>query len=215
MPRKRRVTVPGMVYHVLNRRVMRLEMFKKDADYDAFQGILAASLNREDAPSLLAYCLMPNHWHLVVQAGDRTDLSTWMHWTAVTHARRWLLHHELVGQGSLYQGRFKSFPVQCDDHFLTVCQYVEANALTAGLVTHAEDWRWGSLWCQLRGGALRRCLGDWPVMAPHDWCRQVNTRLSYAKEQAIRESVNHGTPFGASDWQEREGVRSRQMLPRL
>ncbi len=88
MGRPARVTEPGVAYHLLNRRVMRLRIFEKDADYAAFERVLAASAGRPDAPRLLAYCLMPNHWHLVVQAGERTDLSTWMQWLTVTHTHR-------------------------------------------------------------------------------------------------------------------------------
>ncbi len=73
-------------------------------------------------------------------------------WLSHTHAMRWHVAHRSVGRGDLYQGRFKSFPVQQDEHFLTVCRYVERNALTAGLVDRAEDWRFGSLWARLQTG---------------------------------------------------------------
>ncbi len=134
MGRPLRVTESGLVYHVLNRRVMRLPLFQKDDDYVAFEGVLSESLEHGAAPELLAWCLMPNHWHLVVRAGRRTDLSTWMQWVTVTHAHRWHAHTNTAGEGPLYQGRFKSFPVHEDGHFLTLCRYVEANARRAKLV---------------------------------------------------------------------------------
>ncbi len=147
---------------MLNRRVMRLPLFEKDDDYAAFERVLAESLGRPDAPRLLAYCLMPNHWHLVVQAAERTDLSTWMQWVSVTHTHRWHSHFDTMGDGPLYQGRFKSFPVQADEHFLSVCRYVEANALRASLVDRAEDWRWGSIWVrQNRGSEFAGWLRAW------------------------------------------------------
>ncbi len=120
MGRTPRTTVPGLVYHVLNRRVMRLTLFNDDDDYSAFERVLSESLDRVDAPRLLAYCLMPNHWHLIVQASKQTSLSTWMQWTTVTHTHRWHAHTHTTGEGPLYQGRFKSFPVQTDEHFLNV-----------------------------------------------------------------------------------------------
>lgn len=97
---------------------MRLPLFEKDGDYLAFERVLASSLARPDAPALLAWCLMPNHWHLVVRAGRRTNLSTWMQWVTVTQTHR--RHAHTAGEGPLYQGRFKSFPVQNnrDSHLL-------------------------------------------------------------------------------------------------
>jgi putative transposase len=156
------VTEAGVAYHLLNRRVMRLPIFESAADYEAFEGVLLESLSRPDAPRLLAYCLMPNHWHLVVQAGGRTNLSTWMQWVTVTHTHRWHAHRRTTGEGPLYQGRFKSFfPTQQDAHFLTVCRYVEANAVRARLVKQAENWRWCSLWArEHRGSVMHACLAD-------------------------------------------------------
>ena len=108
MGRSPRITEPGIAYHVLNRRVMRMAIFEKDADYEAFERVLAQSLERPEAPRLLAYCLMPNHWHLVVQAGAGSDLSTWMQWLTVTHTHRWHAHHQSMGEGPLCEGRLKS-----------------------------------------------------------------------------------------------------------
>ncbi|MFQ5625012.1 MAG: transposase, partial [Paracoccaceae bacterium] len=170
---------------------MRLTLFEKDEDYLAFERVLAESLDRLDAPRLLAYCLMPNHWHLVVRAGKRTNLSTWMQWVTVTHTHRWHAHYHTTGEGPLYQGRFKSFPVQQDGHFLTVCRYVEANALRAKLATRAEQWRWCSLWTRRNRTAvympprrphgrptgrseLKRWLSAWPVDRPRNWLAEVN-----------------------------------------
>ena len=137
MGRAPRVTQPGLVYHVLNRRVMRLRLFAKDGDYLAFEGVLAESLERPDAPELLAWCLMPNHWHLVVQAGKGTNLSTWMQWVTVTHTHRWHAHTHSSGEGPLYQARSHSCPVQPHGHFAPPCRYVESNARLAESVTRA------------------------------------------------------------------------------
>jgi putative transposase len=108
MARPPRNTVEGMAYHVLNRRVMRLELFGTPQDYEAFERILAASEARSDAPQVLGWCLMPNHWHLVVVAGPGSDLSTWMQWLTVTHTHRWHQHYHKVGEGPLYQGRLEA-----------------------------------------------------------------------------------------------------------
>ncbi|MBN1491580.1 MAG: transposase [Phycisphaerae bacterium] len=204
MARPPRITAPGVAYHLLNRRVMRLPIFSKDEDYAALERVLADGLDRPDAPQLLAYCLMPNHWHLVVHAGDNTDLSTWMQWVAVTHTHRWHVHYHTTGEGPLYQGRFKSFPVQTDDHFLTVCRYVVANALRAGLTDRAEAWRWNSLWVRRNGhGALRRRLTRWPVEPPWNWLADVNCPMADEALTALRQSAARGTPLGTPQWKAR------------
>jgi putative transposase len=204
MGRPPRITEPGLAYHILNRRVMRLPLFRKDDDYLAFERVLAESLARPDAPRLLAWCLMPNHWHLVVQAGRQTDLSTWMQWVTVTHTHRWHAHTHTTGEGPLYQGRFKSFPIQTDHHFLMVCRYVEANAKRARLVKRAEQWRWGSLWTRRRGGSeLKRWLGRWPVSRPRNWLAQVNRSMDEESLAAVRRSVTRGVPLGAESWRAR------------
>jgi putative transposase len=213
MGRAPRITEPGIAYHLLNRRVMRLAIFEQAADYAAFERVLAASLEHADAPRLLVYCLMPNHWHLVVQAGRRTDLSTWMQWVTVTHTHRWHAHTHTAGEGPLYQGRFKSFPVQEDEHFLTVCRYVEANALRAGLVKRAEAWRWSSLGSRRTGGgALKRLLAEWPVARPRDWLAEVNGGLGEAALKAVRQAVARGSPLGTDRWAERMASRLRLAL---
>lgn len=207
MPRPPRVTASRVAYHLLNRRVMRLTIFEKAADYEAFERVLAESLVRPDAPRLLAYCLMPNHWHLVVGAGDRTNLSTWMQWVTVTHTHRWHAHFNTAGEGPLYQGRFKSFPVEEDVHFLTVCRYVEANALRGGLVKRAEDWRWGSLWARRRPDMMNVRLAEWPVDRPQNWLVEVNRTMLEEPLKEVRRSAARGTPLGTDRWKARIASR--------
>jgi putative transposase len=136
----------GFAYHCLNRGNGRAAIFRKDGDYQAFERVLAESLEHVPGMRLVVYCLMPNHWHLVLWPRRDGELSDFLHWLTLTHTQRWHAHHHEVGGGHLYQGRFKSFPIHEDEHFLTVCRYVERNALRARLVAKAEAWRWGSLW---------------------------------------------------------------------
>ena len=113
---------------------------------------------------LLAYCVMPNHWHLVLWPRKDGDLSRFVGWLSLTHTQRWHAHRHSAGTGHVYQGRFKSFPVQEDDHLLTLCRYVERNALRSGLVRKAELWRWGSLWRRESGTeAQAAILSPWPI----------------------------------------------------
>lgn len=128
-------------YHVLNRAVGRATLFEKSADYAAFEKVIRQAWERTEM-RLVSFALMPNHWHLVVWPSRDGQLSEWAQWLTVTHLRRWHAHHHTEGTGPIYQGRFKSFPIQEDDHYLTVCRYAERNPLRANLVASAEQRRW-------------------------------------------------------------------------
>jgi putative transposase len=151
MPRRLRQADGGFVYHVLNRGAGRMTLFEKPGDYQAFEQVMQHAVERTQT-RLLCYCLMPNHWHFLVWPREDGELSEAMRWLTVTHSQRWHAHRQTAGTGPVYQGRFKSFPVQSDEHFLTVARYVERNAVRANLVARAEAWRgpeawrWSSLW---------------------------------------------------------------------
>jgi putative transposase len=210
MPRRLRFATGGYVFHVLNRAVARDKIFDKSMDFAAFEKVLRQA--KERLPMrLLAYCLLPNHWHLVLWPRRDRELSEFMRWLTVTHTQRWHAHRHTAGTGPLYQGRFKSFPIQADDHFLSVCRYVERNPRRANLVQRAETWRWGSLWHRVHEtGAL--LLDEWPLAIPEDWVARVNRPESAAELDAVQQSVVRGTPFGEESWQqvtaERLGLQS-------
>ena len=207
MPRQARVAPGGLVYHVLNRAVGRLPLLQKPEDYAAFERVLAEAHHRCPI-RLLAYCLMPNHWHMVLWPREDGELTAFVRWLTHTHTMRWHAHYHTTGTGHLYQGRFKSFPVQTDGHFLTVCRYVERNALRANLVRRAEDWRWCSLWCRRSGDdGTRAILADWPVDPPRDWLRAVNRPQSKTELDAVRRAVLRNSPFGSPTWTTRTATR--------
>ena len=203
MGRPRRADEAGGIYHALNRANARATVFHTPEDYDAFERILAEGLDRQPC-RILAYQLMPNHWHLVLQPTEDGGMSNFLRWVSLTHTMRLHAHRGTGGQGHVYQGRFKSFPIQDDGHFLVVCRYVERNALRAGLVQRAEDWRWGSLnrW-QQKPEREPRLLSPWPITRPPRWAERVNQRLSAPELQQVRTSVNRGTPFGDETWVQR------------
>ena len=121
---------------------------------------------------------------------------------------RWHVAHGTVGRGHLYQGRFKSFPVQEDEHFLTVCRYVERNALSARVVRRAEDWRWGSLWARRSGTpVLQSLLSDWPVERPADWLRLVNQPMTEKEARGPADVGCRDRPYGDEDWQQKQVKR--------
>lgn len=209
MARRLRIDRGGTVYHVLNRRAGRLRLFEKDADYAAFETVLNeahAKLNMR----VISYCLMPNHWHLVLWPRSDGELSRYMQWVTTTHMRRWHGHRGTRGTGPVYQGRFKSFPIEQDRHFLTVCRYVERNALRATLVRRAEDWRWSSLARRRRSDAEAPWLlptGHWPIDPPRNWMAFVNRAETAAEIEALHRSVQRGAPFGDPAWQKRTATR--------
>ena len=124
MARRPRSAPGGYVYHVLNRAVARLRLFEKPADYDAFERVLG--LARDEHPMrVLGYCLMPNHWHLVLWPRKDGELTAFVRWLTHTHSMRWHAHFHTMGGGHLYQGRFKSFPIERDEHLYSVLRYVE------------------------------------------------------------------------------------------
>ena len=203
MGRPPRAARGGLVYHVLNRANARMQIFDDDGDYAAFEQVLEEAVERTEM-RLLAYCVMPNHWHLVVWPRQDGDLSHFVGWLTLTHTQRWHAHRHSTGSGHVYQGRFKSFPVEDDPHFLTVCRYVERNALRANLVRRAEAWRWSSLWRWHKGDAAqKRLLTTWPVRRSPDWLTHVNRPLSEREHQALSNCIARGNPFGSPQWSTR------------
>ena len=207
MPRRPRLAAGELAYHVLNRRVGRLPLFKTAADYAAFEKVLTEA-HAATRLRILAYCLMPTHWHLLLWPRRDGELSEVLRWITVTHTQRWHAHHQTAGTGPVYQGRFKSFPVQTDEHFLTAARYVERNALRANLVSRAEDWQWGSLWRRTHGDSPKTAwLSDWPVDRPRDWVVRVNRSQGASELEALRTSVQRGRPFGEERWVRRMAKR--------
>jgi putative transposase len=147
---------------------------------------------------------MPNHWHLVVWPRSDGELSRFVGWLTLTHTQRWHAHRHSAGAGHLYQGRFKSFPVEEDEHLYTLARYVERNALRANLTRRAEDWRWGSLFRWVRGSAEdHRLLASWPLPRQSGWVEHVNEALTEAELAAVQRSIQRGSPLGSEAWCER------------
>jgi len=189
-----------MVFHVINRRVGKQQLFFDDEDYLAFESVIQETLEKRPM-RILSYCLMPNHWHLVLWPQGDGDLGRFMQRLTITHVTRWQKYYNMVGYGHLYQGRFKSFPVETDDYFYQVNRYVERNALRANLVSKAEQWQWGSLWIRQFGSAEHQSmLTKWPIPKPRKWLQYVNKPASEAELAAIRKSCVRGTPYGSPDW---------------
>lgn len=200
MPRRPRKSVGGFIYHVLHRAAGTQPIFSKTKDYLAFEQILENVQGRIDA-RLLSYCLMPDHWRLLLWPRKDGDLSEFMRLLSVTHAQRWHAMHGTAGSGPVYRGRFKAFPVQKGEPMLSVCRYIESTALRAKKTKQAENWRWSSLW--------RRCnksdevtIAKWPVTCPRNWKLLVNRPMADEELRALEMSVLRDAPFGTPRWQQ-------------
>ena len=203
MPRRARQAPGGLIYHVLNRAVGRMQMFRKEGDYQAFERVLVEAHGRTPT-GLLGYCLMPNHWHLVLWPKADGELSRFMFWMTMTHTQRWRHARNLVGLGPLYQGRFKAFPVQDDRHLLTVLRYVERNPLRSGLVERAQDWRHASLHARAQSDSeIGKLLTPWPIELPTRYLELVNAPQTAAEEEAIRTCLKRSRPLGTPAWRDR------------
>jgi len=177
-----------------------VQIFDDDKDYKQFEGILKEAVDKYNM-RLLAYCIMPNHWHLVLHPKKDGDLSFFMGWLTNTHTRRWHTEKGTVGQGHLYQGRYKSFLCQKDNHFLTLVRYVERNAKKANLVQKAENWRWSSVWRREKGTIKqKKILSSWPVSKPKNYLNWLNTAQTKKEEESIERSITKNVPFGSNEW---------------
>ena len=139
---------------------------------------------------------MPNHFHLLMRPQADGDLGRWVQWLLMAHARRY--HRHYGTSGHVWQGRFKAFIIQDDDHLRTVLRGVERNPLRAELVARSEDWKWSSL-----PGWLRRDPLLWRgglKVRDESWLTRVNEPLSDGDLRRLRLSVERGRPFGTEPW---------------
>ncbi len=197
MPRTARASQGGYSYHVLNRGNARADVFHKDADYQAFLEMMAEASLRIPM-RILSYCLMPNHFHLGLWPAEDGALSRWMHWLLTTHVRRYQRHYR--SSGHIWQGRFKAFPIQDDDHLLIVLRYIERNPLRAKLAGRAKDWPWSSLrWIGEPSGAPVR-LDSGSVPRDSAWLEGVNNLKYGTEDERVRECLRRERPFGQPDW---------------
>jgi len=216
MPRNARRLVDGLPYHVLNRGNRRQLIFSQDSDYETFLTTLVDALERLPT-AILAYVVMPNHFHLVIWPQRGREISEFMRCFMNTHIRRYHRFGELWGTGHLYQGRFKAFPIQSDHHLLTVLRYVEANPLRAHLVPRAEAWRWSSLTRKTSKDG-RVIVTPSPIRRPDNWIDIVNEKLAIATCDSLRTAAQRQIPFGDPEWirfveQQKKGTSSQPESP--
>ena len=184
-----------------------MTIFEKPADYEAFVRVLEETWQLVPLP-IFAMVAMPNHWHFVVRPTADDQVSAFFQRLTVTHTLRWHAHYKTGGTGHLYQGRFKSFPIQSDEHLLTVMRYVERNPVRANFTSLAEDWLWGSAHMRQRHPNERQWLAipDDPPL-PRTWRSWVNRAETDAEVKALRNCIHRGLPFGDDRWLKSSVVR--------
>jgi putative transposase len=203
MPRTARASIGGVAYHVLNRGNGKAAIFRKPEDYAAFVELLIAGRERARV-DLFGYCLMPNHWHLVLRPKGDGDMAAYLSWVTNTHVKRYRSQYPGTS-GHLYQGRYKSFAVEEDEYFLTLMRYVEANPRRAKLVKRAQEWRWSSLGC---GKPIaKELLSPWPVDRLPNWSALVNEEIPRDAKARLQSSFDRGSPLGSAAWVKRMAKR--------
>ncbi len=192
-----------MCYHVLNRGNARQRVFLDEADYAGFVQLFDRAHERLPL-DVLAFVLMPNHFHMVLRPRADGDLGVWMHWFLTSHVRRH--HRRWRSSGHVWQGRFKAFPIQQDAHLLSVLRYVERNPVRALLADRAEAWPWSSA-----GRWGRRARPDWlvegPTPRPKRWLAWVNEPQNEHELETLRHCIQRGRPWGEAAWVDRTAVQ--------
>ena len=203
MARVRRSIESNVVYHIFNRRTDKQCLFSSNGAYDQFVDLLAAGRDKYPVRHH-AFCLMKTHWHLALSTDDAGAIPRYLRWLSTTHAVRFRFRTDTRGNGHVYQDRYRSVPVEGSIHYATLVRYIESNALTAGLVSRAEDWRWSSLKERLSGRT--RIIEPGPWTLPATWPAIVNAPdLSLALEPSFLNQVARFRPLVQSF----DGVRGQ------
>ncbi len=198
MPLRLQTGSGGLTFHVMNRGARRMRLFEDSEDYRTFALCVSEALELARV-DLFAFCVMPNHFHLIVRPERDSDLTHFMRLMALRHSKRWRRRRGTQGEGAVYQGRFRAFPIGTERYFYSACRYVEANPLRAKLVNRAEEWPWSSL-----HQTVKNChfltLTEWPILRPGDWVETVNGVQAGREITSLRRSANKNLPFGPEAW---------------
>jgi putative transposase len=198
MPRHARVSPDGFVQHVLNRGDHRETIFHKPADFRAFLIVLAEAACRIRM-RILAYCVMRNHFHLLLWPYAGADLPEFMQLLMNMHLGRYLRHYAPPNPGHVYQGRYTNSIIEHAESLPHVGRYIEANAKSAGIVERAEHYPWSSASPEA-ADPDRPVLADWPIPRPRPWLTYVNTATPGDEWKQIQRSIKRGAPIGSPEW---------------
>ena len=175
-------------------------MFRTRSEYEAFERMMIEA--QEKRPTrILGWCLMKRHWHIVIWPRKDGELASFVRWLSHTHAVRCRAARGTRGDGRLYQGRFRSFPVERSEAW-SLLRFVERSAKSGGMVKRAEQWRWGSLWARRHPEAeCHKLLSSALAPTPREWVRRVNAAVSEKDLARFQLSVQRSRPFGGERWQ--------------
>lgn len=211
MPRLPRIALGGYVYHVLNRANGRKTIFGDSRAYKAFDDLLVEA-NEHFNMRILAYVLMPNHWHLLLYPREDNDMVMFMQWLTMTHAARFRVRTDTIGEGHLYQARYKSFLVDSDTYLLTALKYIERNPVRAQLAKVPEEWKWGSAYRRIFGTTKEKSLlAVSPTPLPHRYREWIHEPENTDDLKEIRSVVNKGVAFGSEHF--RNSILGRKGKP--
>ena len=194
--RRRRSFLPRTVLHVCNRGAMQMKLFTESEDYALCENTLVSSM--EEYPvRLYAYCIMPNHWHLLLDGDNQLYLSRFIQHFTSSHARTYRRNEHTVGCGAVYQNRFRAYAVQRNEAFVRVAHYIEVNPVKAGLCKSASDWRWSSAHPEVINNIP---LTPWPMEKPYDWDQILTQETRGDWTDRINISLKFGKPLGDIEW---------------
>lgn len=149
MTRKPRVDIAGSFYHCMNRANARLNINFGKEDFLLFLKTLKEAQEIFEI-DILAFCIMTNHFHLVMYIKMDGEMGRFMKWITLTYTQRWHKRHQTVGYGHLFQGRYKSVSIKDRNQLEIVVRYVERNPLTAKLISDVLSWKYSSLYQRYR-----------------------------------------------------------------
>jgi putative transposase len=192
-------------------------VFADDADHIAFLESLAKTKERYPF-RLLGYCLMTNHFHLLLRPESGQSISRILQSLTVAHT--WRYHKRHQTSGHVWQGRFKSPAIQDDIHLLIALHYIEGNPLRAGMVTDLGDCRWSSFAHHGMGheDPLLDPVPEWeelgrtPAERRRRWRAKLRADQDAAELASVRASLKTGRPLGEADWLERVANRLKVEL---
>lgn len=196
MARMARVVAPGHPHHVTQRGNRRQQTFFSDGDYRSYLELMSTWCGRLNV-DVWAYCLMPNHVHMIMVPEDEHGLRR-----AIGEAHRRytrLVNLRQDWRGHLWQGRFASFPMD-PGHLLASARYVELNPVRAGLVRQPEDWPWSSAAAHLAGKGDRLCTVSPLMEEVEDWRAFLDGGLAGEAAEAIRRHQRTGRPLGGEQF---------------
>jgi len=178
--------VAGFVYHVTNRAGAGLTLFDSRAAYRAFVNLIAEA-QAVRPTRLLAYCVMPNHWHLVLWPETDDAVERFVGWLSLTHVKRF--HRWRGTSGPVYPERYEAIPVESGTSLFRVIRYVERNPCAARLAPTPAAWHSSSA---SPGSRIR--LAEWPAPRPPDWLDYVETEIETAELEDVRRHLK-GEPL--------------------